>query len=56
MPFDGMDFQERPEPPGRAAPGEKIVSMLLLILAISLLVMPISMAGLFDLVHYIASR
>jgi hypothetical protein len=51
-----MDFKERPEPPGRAAPGEKFVSMLLLILAISLLVMPISMAGLFDLVHFLRDR
>ena len=53
MPFDGVDFQPRPEPPSRAAPGERVVSLLVLALALCLLVMPISMAALVDIVRYL---
>ncbi len=53
MPFDGVDFQARPERPNRSNPGERVVSLLVLALAFCLLVMPISMAALVDIVRYL---
>lgn len=52
MPFDGTDFHTKPEPPSRA-PGDRVFGILFLVVAICLLVMPISAAALVDIVHYI---
>lgn len=51
MPFDGADFQATPRPPRRAH-GERVFGLLFLVIAICLLVMPISAAALVDIVHY----
>lgn len=53
MPFDGVDFQPKREQPDRPAANERIYSLLFLVIAIFLLVMPISMAGLVDIVRYL---
>ena len=52
MPFDGTSFPARREQPRRAAPGDNAVSLLIIIIAFGLLVMPISLAALVDIVHY----
>ena len=53
MPFDGVDFPARREPPAPPPRGEKLFGLLFLLLAICSLVLPISMAALVDLVRYI---
>ena len=52
MPFDGVDFQVKRNQPDRPAPNEKVVAILIVLFAICMLVMPVSMAGLVDLVQY----
>lgn len=56
MPFDGADFHPEQKPPRRAAPGERVFGFLFLLVALCLLVMPISAAALVDIVHYLQSK
>ncbi len=53
MPFDGTGFPERQ--PGRrpSRPGDNTVSLIIIALAFSLLVMPISLTALVDIVRYL---
>lgn len=51
MPFDAMDFRATPNPPRRTR-GERVFGVLFLVIAICLLVMPVSAAALIDIVHY----
>ena len=56
MPFDGTNFS--PNPPRRGpprAPSDNAVSIIILAVALSLLVMPISLTALVDIVRYIRS-
>lgn len=54
MPFDGVDFPARREPPSRAPSGqERVFLFLFLLVAICLFVMPFSAAALIDIVHYV---
>ena len=52
MPFDGTDYQGRPGPPKRE-PSETGVLILVAVLAISLLLLPVSLGGLVDLIRYV---
>ena len=53
MPFDGTGFPERK--PGRRPrhPGDNMVSLIIIAIAFSLLIMPISLTALVDIVRYI---
>ncbi|WP_428376439.1 hypothetical protein [Lichenicoccus sp.] len=53
MPFDGVDFEPRREKPVRGAPGDNLVTVLIVVLAICMLVTPISVAGLVDTIRYL---
>lgn len=53
MPFDGTSFSPRPEKPARPALCDNAVSILIIAISFSLLVMPLSMAGLVDLAWYL---
>ena len=54
MPFDGIDFIRREDPPpAKPSPSENALTILILVLALSLLVFPVSAAGLVDLVAYV---
>ena len=53
MPFDGTNFSLRPEKPARPAPSDNVVTILIIIISFSLLFMPVSMAGLIDIVWYL---
>ena len=53
MPFDGAGFQpERPQP-GRSAPSDNAVTVIIVACAMALLVMPISIAAIADIVRYV---
>ena len=55
MPFDGTGFpQERPRR-RPAKPGDNTVSIIIIALAFSLLVMPISLTAFVDIVRYLRS-
>ncbi len=53
MPFDGANFRDRREEPGRAARRERIWAVVVVVSAALMLVMPVSAEGLIDLVHYL---
>lgn len=53
MPFDGTSFPHRPERHPPQPPSDNAVSVLIIVFALGLLVMPISMAALIDIVRYI---
>lgn len=53
MPFDGVGFPP-PRPERRPSrPGDNTVSVIIIAIAVTLLVMPISMAALVDVVRYL---
>ena len=56
MPFDGAGFPPREwnQPPPR--PNDNAVSIIIIALAVSLLVMPISLTALIDVVRYLRSN
>ncbi len=56
MPFDGLDFPPKPRQPDRAPPGERVFTLMFLVLAICSLVMPISMAALVDIIQFIRGK
>ena len=51
MPFDGRDFPQRP--PRRPTASDNTVSIIILAVAISLLVLPVSLDGLVDIIRYL---
>lgn len=55
MPFDGTDFPKREEPPSRG-PDDNAATVIIILLAFCLLAMPISLAGLVDIVRYLRSQ
>ncbi len=56
MPFDGDRLPARqPGRRGRPGPGDNMVSFIIIALAFSLLVMPISVTALVDIVRYLRS-
>ncbi|WP_428394727.1 hypothetical protein [Lichenicoccus sp.] len=56
MPFDGVDFERDRKKPEREAAGEKVFRILFLVVAITMLVMPVSAAGLIDIVQYVRGK
>ena len=56
MPFDGTGFPERREQPRRAGPNDNTVSLLIIVLAFCLLVMPISLGVLVDIARYVRTH
>ena len=52
MPFDGVDFDADRRKPERETSGEKVFRLLFVVIAVCLLLMPVSAAGLIDIVHY----
>ena len=56
MPFDGTEFQPRPDPARGRPPGGKGVNLFVAFLAIFLGVMPFSVIVVIDTVRYVASR
>ncbi len=53
MPFDGTGFLPERQPQRRPAkPGDNAISLIIIALAFSLLVMPISLTALVDIVRY----
>ncbi len=52
MPFDGTNYRPEPEQPARPSAEERIFLILLVVVALTLLFMPISLAALGDLVRY----
>ncbi len=53
MPFDGTGFPERLPRRRPAKPGDNAVSLIIIALAFSMLVMPISLTALVDIVRYL---
>ena len=56
VPFDGTNYKPEPEQPARPSAEERIFMILLIVIALTLLFMPISLAALGDLVHYTTGR
>ena len=55
MPFDGADFPQRCDPPRRAPSNDNAVTVMIVLIAFGLLVMPISLSGFIDIVRYVRS-
>ena len=55
MPFDGTEFPREEPRPRRSGPGDNTVSVIIIALAFSLLVMPISLTALVDIIRYLRS-
>ena len=55
MPFDGAGFPPERGRRERPAPGDNMVSFIIIFLAFGLLVMPISVTALVDVIHYLRS-
>ncbi len=53
MPFDGTDFPKEDKPPGRGASDDNAATLIIILLAFCLLAMPISLAGLVDVIRYV---
>ncbi len=56
MPFDGSDFPVPPGPPRRSTASDNAVTLLIIALSLSALLLPVSMAGFADIVHYLEGR
>lgn len=52
MPFDGTGFPERRNSPRRSAGDDNAATLIIVAVAFSLLVMPISLGALVDIVQY----
>lgn len=52
MPFDGTNFKPEPEQPARPSAQERIFLILFIVVAITALLMPISLAAIGDLVRF----
>ena len=53
MPFDGVGFPRKQEPPERATPAENILLGLIAVLALCLLLLPVSLTAFVDVVRYL---
>jgi hypothetical protein len=56
MPFDGANFQAPRTPRKRASRSENVLTVLILVAALGLLVLPVSAAGLIDIAIYLGGR
>ena len=55
MPFDGSNFPDRPGPNPSPA-GEKLLRIVFVVIAVTLLVTPISLGSITDIVRYFQQR
>lgn len=53
MPFDGSDRDWRRHEPKRSKRDEAIITCIIVALAVVLLVLPVTLGGLVDIVHYL---
>ncbi len=56
MPFDGTDFPERRPGPRRPARPDNLISVLIVVLALCLLLTPISVGAMVDIVQSLRTR
>ncbi len=56
MPFDGSDFPAGGRKPRRTEQSTTMATVIIVILALSLLVVPVSMGALVDIVQYLRAR
>jgi hypothetical protein len=56
MPFDAAGFPPAPPRPERRRSGDNVVTALIIVLSVALLVMPVSLAALMDIAHYLQTR
>ena len=56
MPFDGVNSPERQGPPKRVGPAEDILLLLIAVLALCLLLLPVSLSGFVDVIRYVQGR
>lgn len=56
MPFDGTNFQPEGEKPHRASTEERVFGVIFVVVVLALLLMPISMASLVDIVHFLHEK
>lgn len=56
MPFDGIDPMVPKRTPRRGAGDDTVLQVLILLLVVAMLVMPVSLAGLVDIVRYLRGR
>ncbi len=56
MPFDGFEFEAERKPPRRGSNAERLFRLLFVVVAIGMLIMPITATGLIDIVHYVSGR
>jgi len=52
--FDGIDFP--PRPPGRPPVNDRGLTIVIVIFAMTMLITPISLAGLVDIIRYISGH
>jgi hypothetical protein len=55
MPFDGANFPSRRDQPSRATPSDNTACVIIIVVAFSLLVLPVSLSALADIINYIQS-
>ncbi len=53
MPFDSAGFPERDDTPRRSGPSDNVATAIIVVIAVTLLVTPISLAALADIVRYV---
>jgi hypothetical protein len=53
MPFDATGFPHEPNPPRRSTRSENVISAAIVMIALFLLITPISLAAFVDLVRYL---
>ena len=56
MPFDGSDFPERPGRPRRMITDDDVISLVIVAVSVGALLLPVSITGFADIVHYIQGR
>ena len=56
MPFDGANFPSRRDRPSRATPSDNTACVIIILVAFSLLVLPVSLSALADIVSYVQSH
>ena len=56
MPFDGTDFPKRRPGSNGAKPSDNLISAFIIVVAFTLLVMPISLTAFIDIVRYASSH
>ena len=56
MPFDGTDFEPQPKPPKAPVARDTLLCVAVFVLAMALLILPLSLDGLVDLIRFLSRR